>query len=87
MNVSLLLLLVFGARGRPAGAKTQDAAVSPDRHAARLRGFWELHMKEVLLKGEGEPAPGQHLRSSQCLVELSSRITCLESLKLVSFER
>lgn len=59
MNVSLLLLLVFSVCGRPAGAKRQEAVVSPDHHAARLRGLWELHIKEML-KGKGEPAPGKH---------------------------
>lgn len=58
MNVSsLLLLLVFGLCDRPAGAKKQDAVMSPEQHAARLRGLWKLHMRDSPLKGTGEPAP------------------------------
>ncbi|XP_076602528.1 fibroblast growth factor 4A-like [Chaetodon auriga] len=58
MNVSsLLLLLVFRLCHRPAGAKKQDAEVSPEEHAARLRGLWKLHMRDSLLKGGSSPHP------------------------------
>ncbi|XP_041807373.1 fibroblast growth factor 4A [Chelmon rostratus] len=59
MNVSsLLLLLVFGLCDRPAGAKKQDAVMSPEQHAARLRDLWKLHMRDSPLKGTGSsPQP------------------------------
>ncbi|XP_051258971.1 fibroblast growth factor 4A isoform X2 [Dicentrarchus labrax] len=53
----LLLLLVVSVCRRPAGAKKQEAVVSPEEHGSRLRGLWKLHIKDSLLDGKAGSGP------------------------------